>query len=254
MSWFEVILLAVVEGLTEFLPISSTGHMVLVSHFVQIQQSDFLKAFEVIIQFGAILSVVLYYWRRFVSGRDLYIKLAIAFLPTGIIGFLLKKKVDMWLESPILVAVSLLIGGVILVWSDRFFSKSTGKNADELTVKELASIGVIQSISMVPGVSRSAATILGGLSMGLSRKAAAEFSFLLAVPTMLVATLYKLVKISDTLNSSGLSQILVGSIIAFIVALGTVHFLIHTVERFGFRYFGYYRIGLGLGLLILLLK
>lgn len=253
MSWFDVILLAVVEGLTEFLPISSTGHMVLVSHFSDIAQTDFLKSFEVIIQFGAILSVVYYYRARFSKGTEIYKKLLIAFLPTGVIGFLLKKRVDQWLESPLIVAVALLVGGVVLVASDRLFKPKAGKeNMDDLKVKDLLSLGVIQSVSMIPGVSRSAATILGGLSLGLTRASAAEFSFLLAVPTMFAATGYKLVKISSQIDGSGAAHLLVGSVVAFFVALATVHFLIRTVEKYGFKYFGYYRILVGFLILILL--
>lgn len=259
MSFFEAFLLGIVEGITEFLPISSTGHMVIVSHWLGLAENQFTKNFEVIVQFGAILSVIYLYRKKFTQSMDFYKRIFIAFLPTGIIGFFLKKQVDLWLENIWIVIISLFLGGIILVWSDKKFShlKDQGRDEKNLNYKECIYLGLFQSIAMIPGVSRSASTILGGLFQGLSRKAATEFSFFLAVPTMAAATLYKVYKVYPTITTDQLSTLSVGFIVSFIVAMIAIKTFIKYVSSHGFKYFGYYRIILSLiifGVLVCPLK
>ncbi len=247
MNFWDAFLLSLIEGITEFLPISSTGHMVLFSAFFGNEENPFVKNFEVIIQLGAILSVVVLYRKNFRWSVDFYKKILIAFLPTGAIGFLLKKNVDLWMGSVQIVAWALVIGGIILIWSDKKFARqlSEGKKISELSWKQCLALGVFQSLALIPGVSRSGATILGGLGLGLSQKEAAEFSFFLAVPTMLAATGYKMLKIAPTITSDQIQIILFGSVISFIVALIAVKGFITWVSQHGFKIFGYYRIALG---------
>lgn len=254
MSNWHAIILGIVEGITEFLPISSTGHMIIASSMMGIEESTFTKAFEVIIQFGAILSVLVLYWKRFLSSWSFYKKLFVAFLPTAIIGFLAKDVVEHLLGSVQVVAWSLILGGVILVWSDKIFAHltSVGRKTDDLTYKDSVKLGLFQSIAMIPGVSRSGATIMGGLTLGMNKKEAAEFSFFLAVPTMAAATLYKLLKIYKTIDPQQINVLLIGLVIAFIVAMIAIKFFIGVVSRYGFRGFGYYRIVLGIIILALI--
>ena len=254
MSYLHAIILGIVEGITEFLPISSTGHMILVSSAMGIEENQFTKAFEVIIQFGAILSVLVLYWRRFLPHWGFYKKLFVAFLPTAIIGFVIKDFVDHMLGSVQIVAWALIVGGIILVWSDRLFGHltATGRTTNDLTYVDSLKLGLFQSIAMIPGVSRSAATIMGGLTLGMNKKEAAEFSFFLAVPTMAAATGYKLLKIYKTIEPGQISLLLVGCLVAFVVAMLAIKFFINIVARYGFRGFGYYRIVLGVIILILL--
>lgn len=248
------IILGIVEGITEFLPISSTGHMIIASSMMGIEDSTFTKAFEVIIQFGAILSVLVLYWRRFLSSWSFYKKLFVAFLPTAIIGFAMKDVVEHLLGSVQVVAWSLILGGFVLVWSDKAFAHltSTGRTTDDLTYKDSVKLGLFQAIAMIPGVSRSGATIMGGLSLGMNKKEAAEFSFFLAVPTMAAATLYKLLKIYKTIEPQQINLLLVGMVVSFIVAMIAIKFFIGIVSRYGFRGFGYYRIILGIIILALI--
>lgn len=254
MSHLQAIILGIIEGITEFLPISSTGHMVIASSFMGINESDFTKAFEVIIQFGAILSVLVLYWRRFLPNWNFYKKLFVAFLPTAIIGFAAKNVVDQLLESAQVVAWSLIVGGVILVWSDKIFAHLTavGRKTSDLTYKDSVKLGLFQSIAMIPGVSRSGATIMGGLTLGLQKKEAAEFSFFLAVPTMAAATLYKLLKIYKTIQHDQIAVLATGTIVSFIVAMLAIKFFMGIVTKYGFRGFGYYRIVLGIIILVLI--
>ncbi|WII72335.1 undecaprenyl-diphosphate phosphatase [Bdellovibrio sp. 22V] len=254
MSYLHAIILGIVEGITEFLPISSTGHMVIASSFMGIEDSAFTKAFEVIIQFGAILSVLVLYWKRFLPNWGFYKKLFVAFLPTGIIGFLAKDLVDQLLGSVQVVAWALIAGGLILVWSDKIFAHLTamGRKTSDLSYADAAKLGMFQAIAMIPGVSRSGATIMGGLTLGMNKKEAAEFSFFLAVPTMAVATGYKLLKIYKTIEPSQIGLLAVGCLVAFIVAMIAIKFFIGVVARYGFRGFGYYRIVLGVILLIMI--
>lgn len=254
MTYLHAIILGIVEGLTEFLPISSTGHMIIASSMMGIEDNSFTKAFEVIIQFGAILSVLVLYWKRFLPEWSFYKKLFIAFLPTAIIGFAAKDLVEQLLGSVQVVAWSLIVGGIILVWSDRIFAHLTakGRTVSDLTHKDAVKLGLFQAIAMIPGVSRSGATIMGGLTLGMNKKEAAEFSFFLAVPTMAAATLYKLLKIYKTIEPEQISILLVGSAVAFVVAIVAIRFFIGVVGKYGFRGFGYYRILVGVIILAML--
>lgn len=269
MSIWQAIIIAIVEGLTEFLPVSSTGHMIIASSLMGINELPITKVFTVNIQFGAILSVVVLYWRRFIQGFDFYKKLFLAFIPAAVIGFALKDVVDAMLESVFVTAVMLVLGGIVLLYVDKWF-----RNADDYKVsyKNAFVIGLFQCIAMIPGVSRSAASIIGGLTQGVSRKAAAEFSFFLAVPTMLAAGTYKFItdllqlEISDLIkfdlvkiqNSFEVIQpddvklLLIGNVVAFIVAMLAIQFFISFLTKYGFKMFGYYRIALGVVLLALL--
>ncbi|MBO9667142.1 MAG: undecaprenyl-diphosphate phosphatase [Bdellovibrio sp.] len=254
MSHLHAIILGIVEGITEFLPISSTGHMIIASSVMGIEDNSFTKAFEVIIQFGAILSVLVLYWKRFLPNWSFYKKLFVAFLPTAIIGFLAKDVVEHLLGSVQVVAWSLILGGIVLVWSDRIFAHLTavGRKTSDLTYVDSVKLGLFQSIAMIPGVSRSGATIMGGLTLGMNKKEAAEFSFFLAVPTMAAATLYKLLKIYKTIEPNQVTTLLIGMAVAFVVAMIAIKFFIGVVTKYGFRGFGYYRIVLGIIILVLI--
>ncbi|MCI6153702.1 MAG: undecaprenyl-diphosphate phosphatase [Bacteroidales bacterium] len=272
MSILETIILAIVEGLTEFLPISSTGHMILAQGVMGMQSSDYSKAFTVMIQLGAILSVVVLYWRRFFipglqqDGRDhshapqrwkefflFYLKLVVGCIPAGILGLLFEKQIDALLDSVLVVAIMLLLGGILMVFVDRLFSES---RSSKISFQNAFFVGLFQCIAMIPGVSRSMATIVGGQQQGLSRKTAAEFSFFLAIPTMLGATLLKAYKLFKEFGISifvdNWKSLLVGNVIAFVVALLAIQFFIGFLTRYGFKYFGYYRIIVGAVILLLL--
>lgn len=252
MSWIEALIIAIVEGITEFLPVSSTGHMIITQHLLGVDNSDFIKIFIVNIQFGAILSVLILYWKRFIKSIEFYKLLFIAFLPAAIVGFLLGDFIDSMLENIWVVSISLVLGGVVLLFVDSWFAKNETQThePENPTVKKSFLIGCFQIIAMIPGVSRSAATIIGGLAQGMSRKKAAEFSFFLAVPTMAAATGYKLLKsyieTPEVLTDSANIGILVfGNVIAFIVAMLAIKFFIAFLTKYGFKLFGYYRILVG---------
>jgi undecaprenyl-diphosphatase len=253
MSLIEAIILAIVEGLTEYLPVSSTGHMIITGSLMGIAESPFTKLFEICIQLGAILAVVVLYWKRFfdISRINFYIKLIIAVIPALGIGFLLSDKIDELLESPLTVAISLLVGGIILLFIDKVFNKPVIDKEEEITYQKGFIIGIWQCIAMVPGVSRSAASIIGGMQQGLTRSLAAEFSFFLAVPTMFAATAYKLLKAYKETpemlaDSNNLMMLAVGNIVAFVVALAAIKFFIGYLSKYGFKLFGWYRIVVGL--------
>ena len=285
MNLIEAIVIAVVEGLTEFLPVSSTGHMIITQALLGIESTPFVKAFTVIIQFGAILSVVVLYWQRFfhlnriqifdsqtVQGMniakrlitytkrflfkfDFYWKLLIALVPAGIMGLLFGDQIDALLENVFVVALMLVLGGIVMLFVDKWFSKTD--DSQEITWKRALKIGFFQCIAMIPGVSRSMATIVGGMATKLNRKNAAEFSFFLAVPTMAAATGYTMYKMmKDPMNEiflgNNLTMLIVGNIVAFIVALVAIKFFIDFLTKHGFKAFGYYRIVVG-GLLLILL-
>lgn len=274
MNVIESVIIAVVEGLTEFLPVSSTGHMIITQHLLGVESTPFVKAFTFIIQFGAILSVVWLYWKRFfrlnhtptpenatllkrfLHKYDFYWKLFVAFIPAAVLGLLLEKYIDAMLESVEVVAIMLIVGGVFMIFCDRIFNK--GSDSTELTEKRAFRIGLMQCISMIPGVSRSMATIVGGMSQRLSRKNAAEFSFFLAVPTMFAATCYKLLKLYMDFGSSvimdNLAVLIVGNVVAFVVAVLAVKFFIDYVTKYGFKLFGYYRIIVGVVILVMLMS
>lgn len=272
MSVFETIIIAIVEGLTEFLPVSSTGHMIIAQNLLGVESTDFVKAFTFIIQFGAILSVLVLYWKRFfqlnhtpvpegtplvkrlLHKYDFYWKLFIAFIPAAVFGLLFSDAIDAMLERVEVVAVTLILGGIFMIFCDRIFNK--GSEDTVLTEKRAFMVGLFQCISMIPGVSRSMATIVGGMAQRMTRKAAAEFSFFLAVPTMLGATVYKvynLIKEGGTeIITDNISTLLIGNVVAFIVALLAIKFFINFVTKYGFKAFGWYRIVVGALILILL--
>lgn len=254
MSVGEAIVLAIVEGLTEYLPVSSTGHMIIASSMMKIQSNPFTKMFTVCIQFGAILSVVVLYFKRFFKSINFYFKLLAAFLPAALVGLLLGDYIDALLERVDVVAYMLVLGGVFFLFMDRIFHPSLEKNPEEVTINRSFKIGLFQVIALVPGISRSAATIIGGLAQGLNRKTAAEFSFFLAVPTMFAATIYKLfkyLKAGNTFGSDEITLLVIGNGIAFLVAWIAIKSFITFVTRHGFKWFGYYRIAVGVSLLIL---
>lgn len=248
MTLFETIVIAIVEGLTEFLPVSSTGHMIITQHLLGMESTDFVKAFTVNIQFGAILSVVVLYWKRFFQTLGFYWKLLIAFLPAAVIGLLAGDFIDSLLENVWVVAIMLIIGGIFMLFVDQLFNKVD--EDQEMTWKRALKIGFFQCIAMIPGVSRSMATIVGGMSTKLSRKNAAEFSFFLAVPTMAAAGGYKLMQLirdpgGSELLTNNLTTLLIGNLIAFVVAMGAIKFFIGFLTKHGFKAFGYYRIVVG---------
>lgn len=274
MSLLDTIIIAIVEGLTEFLPVSSTGHMIIAQNLLGVESTEFVKAFTFIIQFGAILSVVVLYWKRFfklnqtpvppkasalqcfLHKYDFYWKLFVAFIPAAVLGLLFNDIIDEMLESVAVVAVTLILGGIFMLFCDRIFNK--GNEKTELTEKRAFWIGLFQCISMIPGVSRSMATIVGGMSQKLTRKAAAEFSFFLAVPTMFAATVFKMMKIfmepdGIAILKENLSILIVGNIVAFIVAMLAIKFFISFVTKYGFKAFGWYRIIVGGIILIMLM-
>ncbi len=255
MNFLQAALIAIVEGLTEFLPVSSTGHMIITTSIMGIAHDDFTKLFTIAIQLGAILSVVYLYRQRFIDGlKDLnfYFKIGLAFLPAAIVGKLLDDYIDALLENIITVACSLLIGGIILLFVDKWFTKN---DKQEVTYKNGFVIGLFQLIAMIPGVSRSAATIIGGLSQGLTKEKAAEFSFFLAVPTMLAATGYKLYKYLKlhSISADEVGVLALGNVIAFVVALIAIKSFIGYVSNNGFKVFGWYRIIVGVTILLLTL-
>lgn len=253
MTIFQAIIIAIVEGITEFLPVSSTGHMIITTSVMGISSDEFTKMFTIAIQFGAILSVLALYWRKFLRSFDFYVKLFIAFIPSAIIGFLLNDYIDALLENVIVVAVMLLVGGIFLLFVDKMFpdANEPGDQEHKISYKRSLSIGFFQVIAMIPGVSRSAATIIGGLTQKLNRQTAAEFSFFLAVPTMFAATAYKLYKGIDLIQKEHINLLLIGNVVAFIVALIAIKSFISFLTKHGFKLFGYYRIVLGLAILIL---
>jgi undecaprenyl-diphosphatase len=252
MTPFDAGLLGIVEGVSEFLPISSTGHLILASTLLGLQQTDIQKTFEIVIQLGAILAVVVYYWRRFFD-IELIKKLVVAFIPTGLVGFLVYPFFKAALNGNLQVVVwSLILGGIVLIFFERFKREDSG-TIESLSYAQCAQIGLIQSIAIIPGVSRSAATIVGGELLGMSRVAVVEFSFLLAVPTMLAATGYDLLKQAHAFSSADFGLLAIGGIAAFVVALGSIHWLLSFVRTHGFSGFGIYRIAVGLVFLIFVL-
>ena len=273
MDLISTIVIAIVEGLTEFLPVSSTGHMIIAQNILGVESTEFVKAFTFIIQFGAILSVVVLYWKRFFKLNntpipagsnalkkflhvyDFYWKLLVAFIPAAVLGLLFSDAIDAMLERVEVVAVTLVIGGIFMLYCDKLFNK--GSENTKLTERRAFMVGLFQCISMIPGVSRSMATIVGGMSQRLTRKSAAEFSFFLAVPTMFAATLYKMYKLLKDggieMITDNMTTLIVGNVVAFIVAMLAIKFFIAYVTKYGFKAFGWYRIIVGGLILIWLL-
>jgi len=257
MNFFQAFILALIEGLTEFLPVSSTGHMIIGSSVMGIESDPFVKLFTICIQLGAILSVVALYFKRFFKSINFYFKLIVAFIPAAIFGLLLSDKIDQMLESPLTVGISLVVGGVILLFVDQWFKNARIDTEEEINYLTALKIGFFQCIAMIPGVSRSGATIVGGMSQNLTRKAAAEFSFFLAVPTMFAATAKKLLdfyKEGHTITTDQMQILAFGNIVAFIVALLAIKSFIGYLNTNGFRVFGWYRIIAGAVIIILLLS
>jgi undecaprenyl-diphosphatase len=250
MTFAQAVIIAIVEGITEFLPISSTGHMIIAETILGVPIDEFTKAFTVNIQFGAILSVIVLYWKRFFQTWDFYFKLGVACLPL-IIAYLLEKQIDAMLGSILIVAASLLAGGIFLIFTDKLFDRPENEKT-ELTYKKSFLIGLFQIISVIPGVSRSAATIIGGMSQKLSRKNAAEFSFFLAVPTMFAASALKLAGNYKLINADNIQLLIAGNIVSFIVAIIAIKSFIAFLTKHGFRYFGYYRIVVGAAILLMI--
>lgn len=272
MTWIQTIIIAIVEGLTEFLPISSTGHMIIAQNMLGIESTEYVKAFTFIIQFGAILSVVCLYWKRFfrlnqeplpagtpafkqfIHKFDFYWKLLIAFIPAIVLGLLFNDAMDAMLERVEVVAAMLVLGGIFMLFCDKIFNK--GSETTPFTEKRAFMVGLFQCIAMIPGVSRSMATIVGGMAQKMTRKNAAEFSFFLAVPTMFGATVYKMYKLlkdgGTELVMNNLDTLIIGNVVAFVVALLAIKFFIRFVQKYGFQAFGWYRIIIG-GIILVLL-
>jgi undecaprenyl-diphosphatase len=255
MNTLQAIILGIIEGLTEFLPVSSTGHMIIGSSLMGIQSDDFVKLFTVAIQLGTILSVVVLYFKRFFKSIDFYLKLITAFIPAAIFGVLLSDKIDELLESPQTVAIALVLGGIVLLFVDKIWENNTNNNSDHIKYPSAFTIGLFQCLAMIPGVSRSAATIIGGMQQRLTRKAAAEFSFFLAVPTMFAATAKKLLdfyKDGHTVSNEEWSLLAIGNLVGFVVAIIAIKSFISFVTKYGFKAFGVYRIIVGCIILALL--
>lgn len=268
MNTFQAIIIAIIEGLTEYLPVSSTAHMIFTSSYFGIQEDDFVKLFQVSIQFGAILAVVVLYWEKFLAfstlkiGINFYTKLAFAVIPALVLGKLFDDKIEAVLGDPVPIAIVLIIGGVVLLFVDQYFiNKTTIVNEEDITVRKAVAIGFWQCLAMMPGTSRSAASIIGGMQQGLSRHTAAEFSFFLAVPTMLAVTCYSVfLKTYETSQMKGYELILksndniimflIGNVVAFIVAILAIKFFIGIINKYGFKPWGWYRIIMGAFLLI----
>jgi len=255
MNIFHVIVLAIIEGITEFLPISSTGHMIVASAFMGIGKEEFVKLFEVAIQLGAILSVVILYYKRFLKSLNFYYKLVVGVIPAVIVGVLAKKEIDKLLESPLVVAFTLLLGGILLLFVDKWFNKTTVTKEEDISYPTALKIGLFQCLAVIPGVSRSAATIVGGMSQKLTRTAAAEFSFFLAVPTMFGATIKEIwdyhKHVSPTFTGEQIKFLVIGNVIAFVVAMLAIKSFITFLEKKGFKLFGYYRILIGIVVILL---
>ena len=255
MDTIQAIIISIVEGLTEFLPVSSTGHMIITQGILGIKSDEFIKLFTVCIQFGAILSVLVMYWKRFFQTWEFYWKLLVAFIPAAIIGFLAGDLIDSFLENVWVVSIMLVVGGVFMLFVDKWFNNPAKDQT--ITYKKSFMIGLAQCVAMIPGVSRSMATIVGGMTQKLSRKTAAEFSFFLAVPTMAAASGYKLLKAFTSesgmqLLSDNLETLLIGNLVAFVVAILAIKFFISFLTKYGFKAFGYYRIVVGLLIIILM--
>lgn len=257
MNYLQAIILAIIEGLTEFLPVSSTGHMIIGTALMNMEPTPFVKLFTIVIQLGTILSVLVLYFKRFFKSLNFYYKLVVAAIPASILGFLLNDFIDSLLESPLMVAIMLVVGGIILLFVDKWFNKPSIENSDEITYKQSFIIGLYQCLALIPGTSRSASTIVGGMTQNLTRKAAAEFSFFLAIPMMLgasVVKLYKFLKEGHTFSGDEINLLIIGNVVGFIVAIIAIKTFINILTKHGFKAFGWYRIVIGLIILVLLLS
>ena len=260
MTVTQSIIIAIIEGLTEFLPISSTGHMIIASSFMGIAEDDFTKLFEIAIQLGAILSVIVLYRKKFfpLNRINFYVKLVIAVIPALVLGFIFSKKIDALLESPLTVSITMLLGGFVLLFIDKLFTQPTVEKEEDISFTKAFIIGIWQCLAMIPGTSRSAASIIGGMQQKLTCNLAAEFSFFLAVPTMAAATGYKLLKAYKETpellkDKQNLLMLGIGNVVAFLVAMLAIKFFIGFLQKYGFRLFGWYRVIVGAVLLALVL-
>ena len=256
MTYFQTIILAILEGLTEFLPVSSTGHMIIASSIMGIASDPFVKLFTIAIQLGAILAVVVLYFKRFFKTLDFYLKLLVAFLPAAVFGLLFSKQIDDLLESPLTVGIMLFVGGVILLFVDKWFNKPVVHKEEDVNYLTALKIGFFQCIAMIPGTSRSASTIIGGMSQKLDRKVAAEFSFFLAVPTMFAATgkkMWDFYKDGNTITHQEINLLILGNVVAFVVALIAIKGFIDYLTKHGFKIFGWYRIVVGIVIIAMIL-
>lgn len=257
MTFFQSIIIAIVEGLTEFLPVSSTGHIIITGKLLSVPENDFTNAFTVAIQLGAILAVVALYWKKFFdfTNWQFYLKLIVGTLPAVVLGLLFAKKIDLLLESALTVAIALLAGGIILIFIDRFFNHPRITSEKQVGFGKSFIIGIWQCLALIPGMSRSAASIIGGMQQGLTRSAAAEFSFFLGVPTLLGATLYKLYKYYDItggFTTHEIELLVVGNVVSFAVAMIAIKFFIDFLKKHGFKVWGYYRVIVGIILLVMI--
>ncbi|HRP90522.1 MAG TPA: undecaprenyl-diphosphate phosphatase [Edaphocola sp.] len=257
MNLFQAIILAIIEGLTEFLPVSSTGHMIIGSALLGVKPDDFTKFFLIAIQLGTILSVLVLYYKRFFQTLSFYYKLVVAAIPASILGFMFNDYIDAALESPLVVAISLVLGGIVLLFVDKWFNKPQVDSMEEVSYKQSFMIGIYQCLALIPGVSRSASTIVGGMTQKLNRKLAAEFSFFLAVPMMFGATMVKLLKFfknGNTFSGEQIKLLVVGNLVGFIVAIIAIKFFIEILTKYGFKAFGWYRIVIGIIIIAVLLS
>ena len=257
MNYLQALILAIIEGLTEFLPVSSTGHMIIGTALMNMEPTPFVKLFTIVIQLGTILSVLVLYFKRFFKSLNFYYKLVVAAIPASILGLVLNDFIDSLLESPLMVAIMLVVGGVILLFVDKWFNKPSIENSDEISYKQSFIIGLYQCLALIPGTSRSASTIVGGMTQNLTRKAAAEFSFFLAIPMMLgasVVKLYKFLKEGHAFSNQEINLLIIGNIVGFIVAIIAIKTFINILTKHGFKAFGWYRIVVGLIILALLLS
>lgn len=248
MTLVQAIILAIIEGLTEFLPVSSTGHMIIGSALMGLEPSPFVKLFLIVIQLGTILSVLVLYYKRFFQSVSFYIKLVVAAIPASILGVLFNDYIDAALESPLVVAITLVLGGILLLFVDKWFNKPKVEQIEQVNYKQSFMIGVYQCLALIPGMSRSASTIVGGMTQGLTRKLAAEFSFFLAIPMMFGASLIKLLKFfkdGNTFTGEEIRLLVVGNVVGFIVAILAIKFFIGVLTKYGFKAFGWYRIVVG---------
>lgn len=257
MNLFQSVIIAIVEGLTEFLPISSTGHIIITERLLGIPKNDFASSFAVAVQLGAIMAVVALYWKKFFDFKhySFYIKLIVGVIPAIVLGLLLEERIDNLLESTTTVAIALLLGGIVLIFIDNFFNHPRIHSERQVSMKNSFLVGFWQCLALIPGVSRSAASIIGGMQQKMDRSTAAEFSFFLGVPTLAGAALYKMYSYyNDTGGFTGeeINMLVVGNIVSFLVAMLAIKFFINFLKKHGFRLWGYYRVALGIVLLVLI--
>ncbi|MBL7812838.1 MAG: undecaprenyl-diphosphate phosphatase [Bacteroidetes bacterium] len=246
MTWWQNLILSIIEGLTEYLPVSSTGHMMMAGEVMHLNLAD-IDTYIISVQFGAILAVVAIYWRKFLNLKDydFYLKLLVGFIPAAILGKLLDEYLEQLLQTPVIVGITLIVIGLFLLVIHRILPGGT-KETKDISYLDALVIGAAQCVAMIPGVSRSAASISGGLGRGLSRVAATEFSFFLAVPTLSAAGIYKLYKNWDVLSQGQVQDIAIGNIMSFFTAILAIRFFIGLVKKKGFAWFGVYRIVVGI--------